>query len=157
MTKILAILSSVLLVAVSACSHHQLVEQKLAIGDISQTQLMTNHQSFRQRYQDFQLTEQEIAEVRSWPNNLHVTVYFGSWCHDSQREVPKFLKIVAENITLSYRLIGLDHNKTDPNGFANMHEIKFTPTFIVYQGSKEVGRIIERPTVSLIADITAML
>jgi len=55
------------------------------------------------------------------------------------------------------RLFGLDYTKSEPSGRAKIHDIKYTPTFIVYQNNREIGRIIERPKVSLIADISAML
>ena len=78
-------------------------------------------------------------------------------CHDSEREVPKFLKITAQASTLTSRLIGLNYDKLEPGGSAKKHDIRYTPTFVVYQNNKEIGRIIERPKVSLTADISAML
>jgi hypothetical protein len=37
------------------------------------------------------------------------------------------------------------------------NKIKYTPTFIVYQNNQEIGRVIERPKVSLIADINEFI
>ena len=34
--------------------------------------------------------------------------------------------------------------------------IKYTPTFIFYVGDRELGRIVERPEVSLILDISRL-
>ncbi len=158
MKVLFTILSSIIaLIALSACANNHINNTPMAIGDIAQQQLMRDHKSFQLSYQAFALSEREVMAIKNWPNNLHVDVYFGSWCHDSQREVPRFLKVVAENSTLSHRLIGLDYNKAEPNGSARKHDIHYTPTFIVYQNNKEVGRIIERPKVSLTADISAML
>jgi len=157
MKRISAVLTSIILVIVSACTNTQAEKNSMALGEISQQQLMSNHQSFQKSYQMFNLSDAEVTEVKQWPKDLHVEVYFGSWCHDSEREVPRFLKILAENMSISTRLIGLDYDKSEPNGSAKSHEIKYTPTFIVYQSDKELGRIIERPKVSLIADISAML
>lgn len=156
MIKSAVTLSSIMLV-VSSCASSQVEKAPMTIGAISQQQLMANHKFFQQSYQASQLSELEIAEINRWPNDLHVDVYFGSWCHDSVREVPRFLKIVAQSPTLSNRLIALDYAKLEPSGLAKNHDIKYTPTFIVYQDDKEIGRIIERPKVSLTADISAML
>jgi len=71
--------------------------------------------------------------------------------------VPRFLKVLSENADMTSRLIGLDYNKSEPKGTAKIHDIKFTPTFIVYRDNKEIGRIIERPKISLTADISSML
>lgn len=154
-TQVTILLSSIILIAVSACSH--IDDSHMTIGEVNPQQLMTEHQAFQQSYQQFQLSELDIAVIKTWPSDLHIEVYFGSWCHDSVREVPRFLKIVAENPTISHRLIALNYEKSEPNGSAKKHQIKYTPSFIVYQKDKEIGRIIERPTVSLTTDISAML
>ena len=157
MRKFAVTLLSIMLVVVSGCVNSQVEKAPMAIGEISQQQLMANHKLFQQSYQASQLSELEITEINRWPKDLHVEVYFGSWCHDSVREVPRFLKIVAQNPALSNRLIALDYAKSEPSGSAKNQDIKYTPTFVVYQNDKEIGRIIERPKVSLTADISAML
>lgn len=151
------LLSITILTLVSACANSHGTNTTMAIGEVSSQKLINDHESFMQSYRAFQLSESDIAEVKAWPSDLHVDVYFGTWCHDSQREVPHFLKIVAEKKELSNRLIGLDYEKSEPNGSAKSHDIKYTPTFVVYQNNKEIGRIVERPKVSLAADISAML
>tara|TARA_R110000744_G_scaffold315505_1_gene422371 strand:+ start:52 stop:528 length:477 start_codon:yes stop_codon:yes gene_type:complete len=156
-TLVTILLNSIILITISACTNSHKDNSTMAIGEVNQQKLMTEHQDFQQNYQLFQLSDQDIAAIKNWPSDLHIEVYFGTWCHDSIREVPKFLKIVAENPTISHRLIALDYEKSEPNGAAKMHSIKFTPSFIVFQNNKEIGRIIERPTVSLTADISAML
>jgi thioredoxin 1 len=157
MRKFAVTLSSIMLVVISGCANSQVEKAPMTLGEISQPQLMANHKIFQQGYQASQLSALEIAEINRWPKELHVDVYFGSWCHDSVREVPIFLKIVAQSPTLSNRLIALDYAKSEPSGLAKNHDIKYTPTFIVYQNDKEIGRIIERPKVSLTTDISAML
>ncbi len=151
------LLSCITLILVSACANNHVEKSTMVIGEVSQQLLITHHQDFRKSYQQFQLSALEVAEIKNWPSNLHIDVYFGTWCHDSVREVPRFLKILAENSTLSHRIIALDYQKSEPNGSAKNHDIKYTPTFVVYQNNKEIGRIIERPAVSLTTDISAML
>jgi len=158
MRALLVILLSCLpLILVSACANSHVEKSTMAIGVVGQQQLITNHPDFLQSYQAFQLSALEVAEIKSWPSDLHIDIYFGTWCHDSEREVPRFLKMLTANSVLSYRLIALDYNKAEPSGSAQKHAIKYTPTFVVYQNKQEIGRIIERPTVSLTADISAML
>lgn len=153
-----AILSTIMIViTVSACANSHVENPPMVIGEVSSQQLMSKHKFFQQNYQAFKLSDNDVAEIKRWPSDLHIEVYFGSWCHDSVREVPKFLRMVAESPTLSNRLIALDYEKSEPKGSAKIHDVKYTPTFIVYQKDKEIGRIIERPNVSLTADISAML
>ena len=84
---------------------------------------------------------------------------FGTWCHDSEREVPRLLKILDalgvgdERVTL----IALDWDKREPRDRARDAGVKFTPTFIFYLDGSEAGRIVERPEVSLEQDIARIV
>jgi thiol-disulfide isomerase/thioredoxin len=151
------LLSIAMLALVSACANSHVTNATMTVGEVSSEKLINDHESFMESYQAFKLSKSDVAEIKTWPNDLHVDVYFGTWCHDSQREVPRFLKISAENSQFTSRLIGLDYEKSEPSGSAKSHDIKYTPTFVVYQNNKEIGRIVERPKVSLAADISAML
>lgn len=157
MKNISSILFSFIVVVLSACANSESENSSMVIGEIGQQQLLSDYQYFQQSYRMYSLSEEEVLEIKRWPKGLHVEVYFGSWCHDSQREVPRFLKILNETAGMSSRLIGLDYKKSEPKGTAKNHNIKYTPTFIVYRDNKELGRIIERPKVSITADISAML
>ena len=50
-------------------------------------------------------------------------------------------------------LIGVDVNKTEPNGREQLYNLKNTPTFILLRNGTEVGRIVERPQISLESDL----
>ncbi|WP_281556226.1 thioredoxin family protein [Thalassomonas sp. RHCl1] len=149
-----AIISSALLLfTLTACAH----DDKVAVGIISTDELLAQYADFSQVFQQVDLTEQELAQVRSWPDKLQITTYFGTWCHDSQREVPKMLKILALRPELSSQLIALDLNKSEPQGKASDAGIAFTPTFVITLDGQELGRIVERPETSLVADISAFI
>ena len=125
------------------------------VGYISQTELLDRHEVFKRNYDAYEVT----SGVDGLPPGLEVTILFGTWCHDSEREVPRMLKLLAasglkkENISL----ISLDIRKEEPEGRARALDVKFTPTFIFFRGDIELGRIIERPIESLHADVTAMV
>ena len=125
------------------------------LGDISQAQLLERHEMFKRNYDAYEVT----AGIDGLPADLKVKILFGTWCHDSEREVPRMLKLLTasgmkeDNISL----ISLDIRKEEPEGRAKGLDVRFTPTFIFFSGDVELGRIIERPVVSLQADITAMV
>jgi thioredoxin 1 len=127
------------------------------VGQISQQKLLTEHQSFSDGYQDFELNAEQIAQVKKWPENLSIDVFFGTWCHDSEREVPRLLKITENNGNVLVNLIALDFNKNEPEKRAQQQKIKYTPTFIISLAGKELGRIIEKPNTSLVADINQLI
>ena len=125
---------------------------ELLTGDIQVVQLMNAHPRFAQGYEAFEV------EPLALPDDVAVFLFFGTWCHDSQREVPRLLKLLEmaglgeENI----KLIGLDYRKREPGGRAAEFNVRYTPTAIFTRGGVEVGRIVERPNASLHEDIKAM-
>ena len=121
------------------------------LGDISQVELLERHQVFKRNYDAYEVT----AGIDGLPADLKVKILFGTWCHDSEREVPRMLKLLAasgvkeENISL----ISLDIRKEEPEGRAGALDVRFTPTFIFFIGGTELGRIVEQPSKSLLEDI----
>ncbi|MGV3540359.1 MAG: hypothetical protein ACO1OQ_11140 [Rufibacter sp.] len=74
-----------------------------------------------------------------------VKAFIGSWCMDSQREVPRFYKVLdAARIPHSrVEMISLREDKSGLNGEEKTYNITAVPTFIFYKNGKEVGRIVE--------------
>lgn len=99
-----------------------------------------------------ELMEQETAD-------LTITIVLGTWCPDSRREVPRFMKIIdlwgfpKEKI----RFIGTDINKIAPLEDFPRLAIERVPTFIFFKNYVETGRIIEVPVTSLEQDTRNIL
>jgi len=91
--------------------------------------------------------------------SLSIKIILGTWCPDSRREVPRFMRILdiwqfpLEKITL----IGVDDAKLSPVGEYDSLDITRVPTFIIYRNNVEAGRIIENPATSLEQDIVNIL
>jgi thiol-disulfide isomerase/thioredoxin len=91
--------------------------------------------------------------------DLSIKIVMGTWCPDSRREVPRFMRILeawqfpAEKVTF----IGVDVNKVSPIGDYDKLNIERVPTFIIYKNNIEAGRIIEVPKTSLEQDIVNIL
>ena len=92
-------------------------------------------------------------------DGLSITIVLGTWCPDSRREVPRFMKILdiwnfpVADITF----IGVDEMKKSPIGDFDKLDIQRVPTFILYRKNIEAGRIIENPVTSLEQDIGNIL
>ena len=127
---------------------------------ISEVKLLNEFSVFNKNFQEFSISDKELRLIAQWPETLNIDVYFGTWCHDSEREVPKLLKLLKANRHITLTLITLDYEKEDPQALAQKNNIKYTPTFIIYRDEskkEELGRIIERPKRSLIEDINQLL
>lgn len=93
-----------------------------------------------------------------------VTIFMGTWCGDSRREVPRFIKILeSKSFDFSKLKIvclnsGFQNYKQAPEREERGVNIHRVPTFIFHESDgSEVGRIVEEPVVSLEADIDAIL
>lgn len=146
-----------ILASVSACNATDNSEADLIVGVIDQNQLMQDFPLFNRGYSSAMSSEEQNALVTQWPSDLHIDVYFGTWCHDSQREVPKFLKLMSDNPTVSYRLVSLDYKKSDPSGLSAGDKVKYTPTFVIKKSGNEIGRIVENTKENYAKDISNML
>ncbi|MGQ9619554.1 MAG: hypothetical protein ACUVTX_01035 [Bacteroidales bacterium] len=88
-----------------------------------------------------------------------ILIVMGTWCSDSRREVPRFMKILtAINFPPDrVRILGVDNMKKTPVDNYESLEIIRVPTFIFYVKNIEVGRIIENPLTSLEQDMMNIL
>ena len=141
---------------VYSCASETYPMDPYAVGDISIKTLFENHEGFQDNYEEYQ------------PGNLldpalfrgvEIYMLFGTWCHDSKREVPRLLSLlnkldVPEN---QINLIGLNFMKNDSQDRGKKFQIKKTPTFVFLRNQKEIGRIVEMPEISLEADLLKIL
>ncbi|MFL6233146.1 MAG: thioredoxin family protein [Thermoanaerobaculia bacterium] len=89
-----------------------------------------------------------------------VTVFLGTWCGDSRREVPRFWKALdAEGgvVPFQVRYVGVDHDKKQPADLLKESDVRYLPTFIVRRGGREVGRIVETSPHGVEQDLLALL
>jgi hypothetical protein len=91
--------------------------------------------------------------------DVSIKVVMGTWCPDSRREVPRFMRVIDtwhfphDKITF----IGVDESKQSPVGEYTSLDIVRVPTFIIYKNNVEAGRIIENPVTSLEQDMVNIL
>jgi thiol-disulfide isomerase/thioredoxin len=108
-------------------------------------------------YQPDQEVIGKLAQINK--DDLSIQIVMGTWCPDSRREVPRFMKIIdlwkfpAEKVIF----IGVDNTKIAPVGGYDTLGIERVPTFIILQNKIESGRIIENPVTSLEQDMLNIL
>lgn len=132
------------------------------LGDISPVRFINPPHSswYLSGYKDYQPDPDIMAQLRKVDiDGYTITIVLGSWCPDSRREVPRFMKIAdmwgfpKDRI----RFIGVDINKIAPLADYQELDIDRVPTFIFYKNNSEVGRIIEVPVTSLEQDTRIIL
>ncbi len=100
---------------------------------------------------------ESVSAAMAKHSDLSVKVFFGTWCSDSQRDVPIFLALVKHVTPLTLELIALDRTKKDDEKQTEFFNVQRIPSIIVLQHGKEIGRITESPTVSVAADLADIL
>jgi len=89
-----------------------------------------------------------------------VTVFLGTWCGDSRREVPRLWKALdaeGDAVPFQIRYVGVDHDKKQPADLLAANDVRYLPTFIVRRGGHEVGRIVESSPHGVEQDLLALL
>jgi len=91
--------------------------------------------------------------------NKRITIVWGSWCSDSKLHVPHFYQVLKEIgfPRSEVSLIGVDRDKKAESGSVEHLNIEKVPTFIVFDGDMELGRIVEQPTATLEEDLLQLL
>ena len=102
------------------------------------------------------VTAEDLKDVIK---DIDITIVMGTWCSDSQYEIPNLYKIFdylvypTERITL----INVDRDKNGEGNELDRLKIELVPTIIFYKDEKELGRIVETPNDSLEKDILKIL
>jgi thiol-disulfide isomerase/thioredoxin len=83
----------------------------------------------------------------------------GTWCEDSQREVPSFFKIIdaLEANDQVQPIVGLNEDKVSHDGSAEQAGVTNVPTFVFSKDGEEINQIVEFPIISLEQDILDIL
>ena len=115
---------------------------------------------FYKGYDEYQVNPEALKSLEGIDREgLTIKIVMGTWCPDSRREVPRFMRVLdtwkfpAEKVTF----IGVDNGKLSPIGEYEKLEIHRVPTFIIYKNNIEAGRIIENPVTSLEQDMVNIL
>ncbi|MFL6291514.1 MAG: TlpA family protein disulfide reductase, partial [Thermoanaerobaculia bacterium] len=89
-----------------------------------------------------------------------VTVFLGTWCSDSRREVPRLWKALAEagfDVPFEVHYIGVDRGKKEPASELSANDVRYLPTFIVRRDGRETGRIVETSPNGIERDLLSLL
>ena len=146
----------------SQCSSRKKEESskpKILSGWLTKNTLFAEFTAYEQEMQDYEPADDIIRQIDAMNKDIRVLMILGTYCPDCKREVPRLLKII-ENLKqtrIQYKMFGLDRADADTSGMREKYSIQYIPTFIFYENDTELGRIIERPMVSLEHDLLEIL
>lgn len=118
---------------------------------------------FKPNYDSYPVDSFTCHFIRPLLAGKSITIFLGTWCGDSKREVPRVLKMLdccnfpEKNITLVMVSNKDTLYKKSPQHEEAGRNIVRVPTIIIEQKGVEVGRIIEFPKISLEKDMLSIL
>ena len=105
---------------------------------------------------DFQAAVDLVLQT----DGSHMDVYFGTWCSDSRREIARFwqaLDAAGGRLGFTIRYVGVDREKEEPAELLHDVGLEYVPTFVVYSGDTEVGRVVEESPNGIEVDLLQLL
>lgn len=118
---------------------------------------------FNKNYDTYQFDTATAKEIKPLLSNKQVEIFMGTWCGDSQREVPRMLKILSYCgiPTGRIKIIMVDNHdstyKQSPGHEERALNIHRVPDLLVYENNIELGRIVEEPIITLEKDLLTIL
>lgn len=137
----------------------------MLLGPISRKALMEGSYAawFNAEYNGYTVNTGALSGREADLKKVDIEIFMGTWCSDSQREVPRFYKIL-DQLGIGEKRVTIiavddhpDRRKTSPGGEEKGKNIEYVPTFIFKRDGAELGRIIESPQSSLEVDIAGFL
>ena len=145
--------------AFSACrkpytyKHTQKGSDQILDGSVQKDVLYDalNFPWYNYEYKTYKVDSLSLQGMKSEFDSLQFLVFGGTWCSDTQRELPRFIKICDAMGVQSDRmqLFMLDLQKKSAYIHVKVWQITAVPTFIVLRNGREIGRIVETPTPTL--------
>ncbi len=106
-------------------------------------------------YNNYKVDETLISQLKPHMKDVKIKVFMGTWCGDSQREIPHFYKIM-ESLQFDEKnieMVTVDRKKSTPENNQLGFDIQRVPTIIFFRKNKEIGRYVEFPRETLEQDL----
>jgi thiol-disulfide isomerase/thioredoxin len=119
---------------------------------------------FKKNYADYKPNPSVIGQLKAVSlKDFSIKMFFGTWCGDTKREMPRLLKVLdeigfpKEKITF-IALSSADSIKKQSNNHEERgYNIFRVGCYIIEKNGVEVNRIYELPTLSMERDLLAIL
>jgi thiol-disulfide isomerase/thioredoxin len=135
-------------------------EKPVLLGPITREQVEAAVPDWVQAEVESAPEKAAVAALASVAPGAEVTVYMGSWCGDSRREVSRLWRVLDESggsLPCKISYIGVDHDKKEPAALVSGSGLLYVPTLIVKRDGREVGRIVETSPHGVEQDLLALL
>ena len=149
----------------SAAASERSDKRPILVGSLTRANLKTAPfaEWFESQYAKYEPNPADIDKLREPIKGLAIEAYFGTWCGDSRRQIPRLMKVLDAAGFDEKRLamVGLSDRsmefKQAPGRPERKRLVHRTPTVVLLRDGVEIGRIVETPATTLEADLLAMI
>ncbi|MEK9604560.1 MAG: thioredoxin family protein [Flavobacteriaceae bacterium] len=135
--------------------------EMILLGLINKTNLQTSDVTswFNQEYDKITIDPNWGKDLRPYLKDLEIKIFMGTWCEDSQREIPHFFKLLdqLEFDQNNIKIYAMSEEKTTPQNFEKGLEIYNVPTLIFLKNGNEMNRFVEFPVNSMEIDLAQII
>jgi thiol-disulfide isomerase/thioredoxin len=157
--------SSMVLVALACAAAEQAQPEKskeeaVVVGPATREQIEAAVPEWVQAEVEAQPDAEAAQALASVEPGAEVTVFLGTWCDDSLREVPRLWKALDATggaVPFQVRYVGVDRKKQEPAAAVAESDVRYLPTFIVRRDGRETGRIVETSPHGIERDLLDLL
>lgn len=128
-------------------------------GKLTYRDLEQETEWFKPAFDAYKPDGNAMDYLKQHMRDYRMVVFLGTWCEDSKNMIPKLFRVFIDVFYTGdkYETYGVDRAKTSLKGEHNTYNIKFVPTVIVFDGNKEIGRIVENVNKSIEEDLVAII
>lgn len=110
-------------------------------------------------YDDYDIDVATADSLKDALQGIDITVVMGTWCSDSQYEIPELYRIFdyVDYPTDKITILCIDRDKNGKADEVDSLDIELVPTIIFYRNENELGRIVETPEDTLEKDTLKIL
>lgn len=140
------------------------------IGEVGREDIVSQFPDWDAEYPEYEPVPDAVAALVAVEAPVDIVCVLGTWCHDSEREVPRFWKVLDTvgnpNLGLTMYAVGRTADEDAriveaelgfEDSLREIWEVEFVPTFVFLRDGKEFGRIVETPETTLEEDAAALL
>lgn len=119
---------------------------------------------FKKNYDEYKPNPSTITQLKQLNiNGVHIKIFFGTWCGDTKREMPRLLKVLDEigfpKEKITFIALSSDEAmyKQSKNREERGYNIFRVGCYVIEKNGVEMNRIIEFPVLSMERDLTTIL
>lgn len=129
------------------------------IGPVSAADLKKNKPDYLHLASKMTPDPKAVQTLQAVKGETRIVAFFGTWCLICKKHLPAFIKTIetVNNPRISVEYYGVTEDHLEPKAALETYQVSATPSFVVLQGGKEIGRITEEPDESIAEDLAFIL